>query len=242
MVLYVEFETTHFTERAATFTDPTKTDHKERRFDAAGESTWNLLAYCIEHTKSYDENDGSLILSENKFFGVVEGNETDFQAWDSQGTVSIIAAGSISNYNTWSNQVFRETDTGAADPQEHYDNGLAVLKAKLYDLVDVKTRTLIAAGFEYPATSGQMFSTSANAQMNWMGLYTNRANWTYPKDVKTVDEIKVSLAAQADVESFFDAGITFLDDILVGGVDVKQNIKNAADAAAAISAYEADAR
>lgn len=49
---------------------------------------------------------------------------------------------------------------------------LGRLKKRRYAEIDARTEQLIAEGFEYPPTSGQVFSLSRSAQANLLGLKT----------------------------------------------------------------------
>jgi hypothetical protein len=66
----------------------------------------------------------------------------------------------------------------------------AVLRDRLLKSVDGNTKALIAQGFEYPADSGQIFSSSVAAQANWTTLTALAAAkaMQFPTEMPFIDD------------------------------------------------------
>lgn len=105
---------------------------------------------------------------------------------------------------------------------------LAELKQLRYNEIDGKTAALIAPGFTY---DGKQFSLSVTAQMNWNGLKTNEADFSWPVAISTIDNYEYSLA-QANLSAFWTAGRDVVKAALDGGRDLKKQIYDAIDEAA----------
>jgi len=94
-------------------------------------------------------------------------------------------------------------DTLIAD---HDAEPLAELKARRYQEIDERTGELIAAGFTYDSV---VFSLSANAQTNWIGLKqaADLALLTYPFGVSTKADAEYFLDDDTDVNNFYATGL-----------------------------------
>ena len=96
--------------------------------------------------------------------------------------------------------------------------------------VDLKTDALIAAGF---TVDGKVFSASDTAQLKWLGMYTSRADLSYPVTVPTKDDTQfVSLIEAADIATYYTALLARVQTVLSGGVTLKAPIAVATDQAA----------
>lgn len=104
---------------------------------------------------------------------------------------------------------------------------LGRLKKRRYSEIDARTEQLIAEGFEYPASSGQMFSLSTVAQANLLGLKTMAEDpafiypvtWNFIDDsgMLTIPDAATALAfymtAVGAVRSRRDSGTAIKDQI-----------------------------
>lgn len=117
-------------------------------------------------------------------------------------------------------------------------------KTALMKIIDMRTQWLINEGFEYPAASGNVMSLSIPAQINWIGVHQNKAAaGQYPISVMNKsDTDKITLTGSSDVDNYFDAAYNTVRQIISDGSDIKKNIKDAADDAAAQAAADADSR
>jgi hypothetical protein len=107
---------------------------------------------------------------------------------------------------------------------------LAGAKGARTILVDTKTDDLIATGF---VVDGKTFSASDAAQLKWLGMYTSRADLSYPVTVPTKDDTQfVSLIDATDVVTYYTALLTRIQTVLSGGVTLKTQIAAASDQAA----------
>ena len=112
-------------------------------------------------------------------------------------------------------------------------------KQVLFVAIDAKVRDKMATEkhFEWPASSGNYHSLSANAQLKWLGMYNTRTSLTYPFKIRTRDDkTQVSLADAAAVASAYDAGAAEVVTLLTAAEDVKNDVEAAADVAAANAA------
>ncbi len=114
------------------------------------------------------------------------------------------------------------------------DNETASLDARKqarYIEIDTQSGALISDGFEYPASSGNMFSLSDRAQAKIVALYSRSKNdpsLTYPVEVSKIDEGKHQLADAAAVEGWFFAAFDRVRSVLEAGTDLKDQVKAAA--------------
>ena len=90
--------------------------------------------------------------------------------------------------------------TQAEKDQVDLDN-LPDYKQNRYNEIDLKTQSLIAAGFTYDS---QTFSSSANAQSNWNTMHSEEAEFTWPLEISTLDSNTYSLT-QANIHAFWTA-------------------------------------
>lgn len=103
-------------------------------------------------------------------------------------------------------------------------------KAGRTSAVNGKTDKLISAGF---TVDGKVFSASDMAQLKWLGMYTSRADLSYPVTVPTQDDAQfVSLIDASDVVTYYNALLTRIQTVLAGGVTLKTQIAAAANRAA----------
>lgn len=115
-------------------------------------------------------------------------------------------------------------------------------KQGLFVAIDAKVRSKIADEdhFEWPASSGNYHSLSANAQLKWLGMYNTRTSLTYPFKVRTRnDKTQVSLADATAVANAYAAATAELLTLLTAAEDVKNNVEAAATVAAANAAAAA---
>lgn len=92
-------------------------------------------------------------------------------------------------------------DTLAAD----YNGIVALQEAKNYT-IDQNTTTLIEQGFQFPAETGLIFSLSATAQTNLLGLNSAAADpaFVYPVEWNSIDDEGVySIPDEATANAFY---------------------------------------
>lgn len=100
-----------------------------------------------------------------------------------------------------------------------------IFRAQRIAEVDSKTERLIDAGFSY---NGKTFSTSRNAQLTYIGMYTGRALLSYPVTVNTLgDEDTEELADETEVEAFYTAFVTSMRAALDSGTALKTALRAA---------------
>jgi len=102
---------------------------------------------------------------------------------------------------------------------------LADYKQLRYNEIDGKTLALIDGGFTH---DGQVFSLSVFAQMNWHTLKNQTGEFTFPKNVSRKNNTKHSLS-QANVDTLWDDGKVFIENILDVGRNLKQDVFDADD-------------
>ena len=117
----------------------------------------------------------------------------------------------------------------AVTPAEHpVDCSLDNKKAVKIAAVDTQSGVLIVGlGLSYDSV---VFSLSPSAQLNWTNLWMNKANWAYPVKISLKDSVEeYELAAEADVEAFYEAAVNRIKAILDSGRTLKKNMDDAAD-------------
>jgi hypothetical protein len=115
---------------------------------------------------------------------------------------------------------------------------LSAYKEKINGSVDGETERRIALGFEYPASSGKMFSLSANAQLNWLGLELKAVLLTYPYTIRTIDEHDAyNIVNEADAHAMVNAAFVAKETMLTLG----RIVKTVVEAAASVAAVDAAA-
>jgi hypothetical protein len=106
-------------------------------------------------------------------------------------------------------------------------------KTLRYNEIDRKTGELISLGFEYPASSGNIFSFSENAQSNLLGAYSARDLMTYPFEWSTKDDSLVySIADATEMSNFFMTALATKKARQDSGTALKIQINSAADRSA----------
>lgn len=93
-----------------------------------------------------------------------------------------------------------------------------------YEAIDEKTVSLIRQGFDY---TSKKFSMSEVAQINWLGMKQNKTLFIYPLQVTTKNNDVITLASEAEVESFVQSALMFKLTILKGGSDLKKLVHDA---------------
>lgn len=107
--------------------------------------------------------------------------------------------------------------------------------------VDLETVRRITLGYEYPASSGDIFSLSDKAQTNLNSLKVNPGGLTYPYRIRTLDDVSTyDIANQADALALYDVAFAVVVGHLVDARAIKDAVDAATDQAgvtAAASAY-----
>jgi len=97
-----------------------------------------------------------------------------------------------------------------------------------YDAIDTKTKSLIAAGFVY---DNETFSLSHDAQSNWAALKNNSGDFTWDKNISTINNNTYSLAL-ANLVAFWTACNNAINGHLDSGRVLKKSVFDAANEAA----------
>lgn len=114
---------------------------------------------------------------------------------------------------------------------------LPAYKAALVKKVDAETQRRIALGFEFPPSSGNVFSLSKEAQLNYLGMKTYTDALPYPFDVRTLDDTGfITISNATETNAFLDVGFVTKETWITTGRLVKTAVMAAADAAAADAA------
>lgn len=115
---------------------------------------------------------------------------------------------------------------------EYLDN----LQNKRYEEIDEKTQELILLGFEYPASSGNIFSLTANAQRLYMVIknISEDIGYTDYPIKKTVmdDSFDYSITDATDAKSMYDTSLLKIKSKIDSGITLKAQIRDAATIAA----------
>lgn len=107
----------------------------------------------------------------------------------------------------------------ATDPQ-------AVLRNRLLNSVDDNTRALIAQGFEFPAGSGQIFSSSVAAQANWNTLTAMAAAVPFPVEMPFIDDSgELAIKNEAELSAWGMTGAGRVLGIRTAGSALKKQLR-----------------
>lgn len=100
---------------------------------------------------------------------------------------------------------------------------IELLKAERIKEIDEKTESIIYNGILF---DGEMFSSSPEAQRNWIGMYTARTVLPYPFLVTTLDDKEYSFTNATSVEIFYLTGMSMINSIISSGRSIKMQINN----------------
>lgn len=95
------------------------------------------------------------------------------------------------------------------------------LLTSLKDRIDLKTDSLIAAGFTY---ADKPFKLDLEHQMSYKGAYDLRAYLTFPYTIKGVGENYLELADEAAFTQFILAAFTYLQTVIQTGWGIKDSL------------------
>lgn len=111
---------------------------------------------------------------------------------------------------------------------------LSEYKQLRYGQVDIRTGELILQGFEYPVSSGKIFSFSENAQNNLLGTFAAKDLLGYPFPWNTKDDSEsYGIADATEMATFFMTALASKKSHQDSGTAKKTQIRNAATRVAA---------
>jgi hypothetical protein len=191
---------------------------------------------------TFDIRQLALNVNDDMAFGVVLNNESEFTAWKdaNPGQASVYGVPEEPFEGNWQglwtvtiwNEVIKGRSWSGvpesfAHPYAQYEYMITRLRQDFYERVDARTRELIGGGFEYPVTSGQFFSLSAEAQRKWTAMYTARNLVSYPVFVVTADEqTTVELSEATDVQDFFTQMVNTVREHIDTGRVLKNTLRD----------------
>lgn len=109
---------------------------------------------------------------------------------------------------------------------------LADYKALRYHEIDNKTGELVAQGFEYPASSGNIFSLSQNAQINISALNQSRDELSYPIIYNTIDDVnEYNVIDVTDMHNMYLTALATKKASIDSGSALKAQVRAAVDRA-----------
>jgi hypothetical protein len=107
-------------------------------------------------------------------------------------------------------------------------HGLKAAKTQKIAAIDSNTHALIAAGFQYPTSTGQIFSLSDNAQRTLLDADVQRNDLTYPVVWNTKDDTGTfALPNAATLHAFVLTGSTTIRAHLDSGTALKDQVRAA---------------
>ncbi len=110
---------------------------------------------------------------------------------------------------------------------------LEELKAFRIKEINDHTHALIHAGFEYPASSSQIFSMNETAQINLEVATRTKSTLTYPMVYSFIDDSgSVSIADSTEMQNMFNDAFAHKRTQLDSGNTLKQSIRDATTKAA----------
>ncbi len=114
------------------------------------------------------------------------------------------------------------------------DEKLPPAKKVAYSQIDARTRQLIAAGFEFPAASGNIYSLSNESQMNLTNLMLTKDDLSiYDIKINTRDDkTAIVITDKIELKDFYDAAQAAKRGHLDSGTALKDQIRSAASVTA----------
>jgi len=128
-----------------------------------------------------------------------------------------------------------ETTTLDGTVSSHQAAGQALERAKSLKItsIDLRTRELIDEGFEFPPTSGDLYSLSTKGQLTLLGLDAARADLTYPVEYnKKDDKGKGIIPDNVTAHNFFLSAVATARAHLDSGTALKDQVRAASTVAA----------
>jgi len=110
-----------------------------------------------------------------------------------------------------------------------FDGIVALQEAKNYD-IDQNTASLISQGFQYPATTGYIFSLSDVAQINLLGLESAADNpaFAYPVNWNSIDDENVyAIVDPTDAHAFYLTALGTIRAWKDSGTAIKDQVRAA---------------
>ena len=98
---------------------------------------------------------------------------------------------------------------------------IQILKNAKYDAIDARTDELIARGIPF---DGNLFSTSSEAQRNWIALFSARNELPYPISVTTLDEKEYTFNDARLVALFYLTGVSVINANIASGRIIKLQV------------------
>lgn len=121
------------------------------------------------------------------------------------------------------------------------------VKAESMIKIDLHVASKIALGFQWPVTTGNIFSLSIQAQIKWMGLFATTLlppgldKIVYPLTVPTIDDLdKYDVADAAEVKDMYSHITATVAGLLGASMTAKAGVNAAvtiAEAEAALNRY-----
>jgi hypothetical protein len=87
--------------------------------------------------------------------------------------------------------------------------------------IDARTAELLADGWTY---AGKQFALDPASATIWLGVMVSAAALTYPLEIGCVDHSTYNLTGTGDVQAWYAAGVTRMQTIQTGGVNLKAAI------------------
>lgn len=104
--------------------------------------------------------------------------------------------------------------------------------------IDLRTQQLVDLGFEYPASSGQMFGLSVSSQLLLLGLVVSKDFLPFPVKYNSLDGLSViSLPNVSEVNNFFGTAVAIVKARQDSGTALKDLVR-AATSTAEVDAVE----
>lgn len=119
---------------------------------------------------------------------------------------------------------------------------LDTLKQTLVDQIDIEVEKRIhgGEGFEWPPSSGQYFSLSANAQNKWIGLMVAKDFISFPLVVPTRhDDVFHAIQNATEAQNMYLTAANTVKTYLALATTAKENIREASTEAEALAAADA---
>lgn len=150
-------------------------------------------------------------------------------------------AGVAVKYWKVAGDVVAEMDQSEKDVVDAAELAEVKKAARAYIDDECERRIHDGPGFEYPPTSGQFFSLSANAQIKWVGLAVGADYQSYPLTVMTVDDsVSYDIQDANEARTMYALAAGAVKDYLALATIAKVTVNAAtteADVAAAVNDY-----
>jgi hypothetical protein len=139
---------------------------------------------------------------------------------------SLISAGVPPEYWKVSGNDLAEMTASEKEAVDNDADNLLALKLQRYLEIDAKTNLMIGSGFQYPISTGMIFSLDPVSRETWMGLKqaSDAGLISYPQKVGSIDYDSYPLQNETDLNAFYAYALGTVKTYKESGQGLKKQI------------------